>query len=163
MRSSFFELNIGSYGLFAAQQGLGVTSNNITNSNTPGYSRQVVRQKAGNPLPGAGIGMIGTGVTVTGIERIRNSYLDTKIWSQKPMLGEYRIKSEQSALIEGVFGEPSDVGFTTIFNGLFTSLDDLSRIPDEGERKVALMQSMKSFTQYFNSTAKGLEKYQRDL
>ncbi|HHX62581.1 MAG TPA: flagellar hook-associated protein FlgK, partial [Epulopiscium sp.] len=42
-------------------------------------------------------------------------------------------------------------------------LDDLSRIPDEGERKVALMQSMKSFTQYFNSTAKGLEKYQRDL
>ncbi|HHX62626.1 MAG TPA: hypothetical protein GX707_18220, partial [Epulopiscium sp.] len=34
MRSAFFELNIGSYGLFAAQQGLSVTSNNITNSNT---------------------------------------------------------------------------------------------------------------------------------
>ncbi|HHX63029.1 MAG TPA: flagellar hook-associated protein FlgK, partial [Epulopiscium sp.] len=67
------------------------------------------------------------------------------------------------ALVEGVFGEPSDVGFTNIFNDFFDSLDDLSKIPDEGERKVALMQNMKSFTQYFNSTASSLEKYQRDL
>ena len=160
---SFFELSVGSYGLFAAQQGLSVTSNNITNSNTPGYSRQILHQKAGRALRGGGIGMIGTGVNVTGIERVRNSYLDTKIWAQKPTLGEYRMKSEQLALIEGVFGEPSDVGFTTIFNDLFTSLDDLSKIPDEGERKVGVMQTMKSFTQYFNGTAKSLEKYQRDL
>lgn len=163
MGSAFFELNIGSYGLFAAQQGLSVTSNNTTNSNTKGYSRQVVKQQAGRALPGSGVGMLGTGVNVTGIERIRNSYLDTKIWSQKPILGEYRIKSEQSALIEGVFGEPSDVGFTTIFNDFFNSLDDLSKIPDEGERKVGMMQTMKSLTQYFNSTASSLEKYQRDL
>lgn len=160
---SFFELNIGSYGLFAAQQGLSVTSNNITNSNTPGYSRQVVTQRAGRALPGASTGMLGTGVNITGIERIRNSYLDTKIWNQKPMLGEYRVKTEQLSLVEGVFGEPSDVGFTSIFNDFFDSLDDVSRIPDEGERKVTLMQTAKSFTQYFNGTASNLEKYQRDL
>ncbi|HHX63248.1 MAG TPA: flagellar hook-associated protein FlgK, partial [Epulopiscium sp.] len=163
MRASFFEFNIGSYGLFAAQQGLSVTSNNITNANTVGYSRQVITQQAGKALPNAGIGMVGTGVNVTGIERIRNSYLDTKMWAQKPILGEYRVKSEQLALIEGVFGEPSEVGFTSIFNDFFDSLDDLSKIPDEGERKVALMQNMKSFTQYFNGTASSLEKYQRDL
>ena len=160
---SFFEINVGAYGLFAAQQGLSVTSNNLTNVNTKGYSRQVLTQKANKALPAAGIGMRGTGVNVTGIERIRNSYLDTKIWSQKPILGEYRVKSEQLSLIEGVFGEPSDVGFTKIFDSFFGSLDDLSKIPDEGERKVAVMQTMKSFTQYFNSTSSSLEKYQRDL
>lgn len=163
MSSTFLGLNIGSYGLFAAQQGLSTTSNNITNSNTKGYSRQVVTQRASKALPGQGTGMLGTGVSTTGIERIRNSYLDTKIWNQKPTLGEYRVKREQLSLIEGVFGEPSDLGFTTIFNDLFDSLDDVSRIPDEGERKVTLMQTMKSFTQYFNGTAKSLEKYQRDL
>lgn len=163
MRSAFFELNIGSYGLFAARQGLSVTANNITNSNTKGYSRQEVTQKAGRALPGTGTGMVGTGVNVTGIERIRNSYLDTKIWGQKPMQGEYRVKTEQLSLVEGVFGEPSDVGFTNIFNDLFDSLDDVSRIPDEGERKVTLMQTMKSFTQYFKGTSDALEKYQRDL
>jgi len=163
MRSAFFEINVGAYGLFAAQQGLSVTANNITNANTTGFSRQVVTQRAGKALPGQGTGMVGTGVNVTGIERIRNSYLDTKIWAQKPILGEYRVKSEQSALIEGVFGEPSDVGFGRIFDGFFAGLDDLSKIPDEGERKVALMQSMKSFTEYFNGTASSLEKYQRDL
>lgn len=160
---SFVELNVGAYGLFAAQRGLSVTSNNITNSNTPGYSRQVITQKAGKALPGVGTGMLGTGVNVTGIERIRNAYLDTKIWGQKPLQGEYAMKSEQLSLIEGVFGEPSDVGFTHIFNDFFDSLDDVSRIPDEGERRVTLMQSMKSFTQYFNGTSESLQKYQRDL
>ena len=160
---SFFELSIGTYGLFAAQQGLSTTANNITNTNTPGYSRQVVTQRAGKALPGVGTGMVGTGVNITGIERIRNSYLDTKIWNQKPSLGEHRIKSEQLSLVEGVFGEPSDVGFTTIFDDLFNSLDNLSKIPDEGERRVSLMQNMKSFTQYFKGASSRLEKYQRDL
>lgn len=163
MRSAFFELNIGAHGLFAAQRGLSVTSNNIANVNTQGYSRQVLTQQASRALRGSGTGMIGTGVTTTGIERIRNSYLDMKIWNQKPTLGEYRVKSEQSSLIEGVFGEPSDVGFTTIFNNVFTGFDNVSKIPDEGERKVALMQNLKSFTQYFNNTSDSLQKYQRDL
>ncbi|HHX60668.1 MAG TPA: flagellar hook-associated protein FlgK [Epulopiscium sp.] len=163
MGSAFFEFNIGAYGLFAAQHGLSATSNNITNANTVGYSRQVVQQEAGKALRGMGVGMLGAGVTVTGIERMRNSYLDMKIWNQKPILGEYRVKAEQSSLIEGVFGEPSDVGFTTIFNDLFTGLDNLAKLPDEGERKFGLMQSLKGFTQYFNTTSSSLKKYQNDL
>lgn len=163
MRSAFFELNIGTYGLYAAQNGLSVTSNNISNANTAGFSRQVIKQQAGRALPGAGTGMVGTGVNIIGIDRIRNSYLDMKIWNQKPTLGEYRVKAEQSSLIETVFGEPSDVGFTNIFNDLFDTIDDLSKLADEGERKFSLMQSMNSFTQYFNNTSKSLQKYQRDL
>ena len=75
---AFFELNIAMSGLFAAQRGLQVTSNNITNASTKGYSRQVLSQKADTPLTGLGVGMTGTGVATTGVNRLRNSYLDTK-------------------------------------------------------------------------------------
>lgn len=163
MGSAFFELNIGMSGLFAAQQGLAVTSNNINNAATPGYSRQILGQRASAALPGYGKGMTGTGVMTTGINRIRNSYLDTKMWGQSNKLGEYSIKTEQNALIEGVFGEPSDAGFTEVFNNFFSSIDDLSKLPSEAERKEALKQSMVSFTQYYNNTSESLKSYQRDL
>ena len=61
MGSSFFEFNIATTGLFAAKAGLEVTSHNISNMGTPGYSRQYVKQKASTPLDRySGIGQVGT-------------------------------------------------------------------------------------------------------
>lgn len=163
MGSAFFEYNIAMSGLFAAQRGLGVTSNNINNAATPGYSRQVLGQKASKALPGFGVGMHGTGVETTSITRVRDSYLDIKLWNQNPKLGEYTIKTEQNALVESVFGEPSEAGFTKVFDDFFKSIDDLSKLPSEGERKEALRQMMISFTKYYNSTSQSLSEFQRDL
>ncbi|MGL4346201.1 MAG: flagellar hook-associated protein FlgK [Cellulosilyticaceae bacterium] len=163
MGSAFFEYNIAMSGLFAAQRGLAVTSNNINNAATPGYSRQVLGQRASKALPGFGVGMHGTGVETTSINRVRDSYLDVKLWGQNNKLGEYRVKTEQSSLIEGVFGEPSEAGFTKVFDDFFKGIDDLSKLPSEGERQEALRQMMISFTKYYNSTSQSLTEFQRDL
>jgi flagellar hook-associated protein 1 FlgK len=160
---AFFEFNIAVSGLFASQRGLAVTSNNITNATTPGYSRQVLGQTADFPLTGLGVGMLGTGVTTTSVMRMRDSYLDTKLWSQNDKLGEYRIKSEQSSIIETVYGEPSDTGFTKVINDLFNGIDDLSKLPDEKERQVALRQQIINYTKYFNNISASLSGFQRDL
>lgn len=160
---AFFEFNIAMSGLFAAQRGLSVTSNNITNANTKGYSRQVLGQQADTPLSGIGVGMTGTGVATTNVSRVRDSYLDNKLWSQSDRLGEYNIKVAQNSIIEGVFGEPSDSGFTTVFNNMFTSIDSLSQSPSSGETKAALKQNMISYTKYYNSIATSLSNYQQDL
>ncbi|MCR5153439.1 MAG: flagellar basal body protein, partial [Lachnospiraceae bacterium] len=42
MPSTFFGLNIGTTGLFAAKTGLNTTSHNIANIETKGYTRQSV-------------------------------------------------------------------------------------------------------------------------
>lgn len=163
MGSSFFEMNIAVTGLFAAQRGLAVTSNNINNATTVGYSRQVLDQRASKALPGYGKGMIGTGVETTQVRRIRDSYIDRKLWNQKDTLGEYTVKAEQNSLVEGVFGEPSDAGFTKVFNDFFSAIDDLTKLPTEGERKEALRQMAISFTKYYNSASQKLSEYQKDL
>lgn len=160
---AFFEFNIAVSGLFASQRGLSVTSNNITNTNTKGYSRQILEQKASMPMSGMGVGMLGTGVDTTGVKRVRESYLDLKLWSQNHTLGEYRIKTEQSAMVESVFGEPSEDGFTKVFNDMFNAIDDLSKAPKEPERKIVMAEKMSSFTKYFNNIALSLENTRKDL
>lgn len=160
---AFFELNIAMSGLFAAQRGLQVTSNNISNANTTGYSRQVLSQKASTPLSGIGVGMTGTGVATTGVNRVRDSYIDRKLWSQNPKLGEYNIKVTQNSVIESAFGEPSDTGFTAILNDLFTGMSNLSTEPSSDANKVALKEQMVSFTKYYSNITSTLKKYQQDL
>ncbi len=160
---AFFEFNIAMSGLFAAQRGLQVTSNNITNATTVGYSRQQLSQQASTPLSGIGVGMLGTGVTTTGVTRVRDAYIDTKLWTQNCRLGEYNIKVTQNSLVEGAFGEPSDSGFTKVFNNLFDAISNLSKEPGSGEAKVALKEEIVSFTKYYNNIASSLSQYQQDL
>nr|WP_302599105.1 flagellar hook-associated protein FlgK [uncultured Cellulosilyticum sp.] len=160
---AFFEFNIAMSGLFAAQRGLQVTSNNITNATTTGYSRQQLSQTASTPLSGIGVGMTGTGVSTNGITRVRDSYIDSKLWTQSAKLGEYNIKVTQNSLIEGVFGEPSDSGFTAVFNDLFNAISNLSKEPGSGEAKVALKEEIVSFTKYYNNISSSLAQYQQDL
>lgn len=160
---AFFELNVGLTGLFASQRGLQVTANNIANAGTKGYSKQVLTQKADTPLSGCGKGMIGTGVYTTGILRVRNGFLDTKLWNQSAKYGEYAVKTTQNALIEGIFGEPSDAGFTEAFNNLFNSIDDLSKDPTSTIYKTAVKEQIVSFNNYFNNASELLTAYQKDL
>ncbi|HPT75753.1 MAG TPA: flagellar hook-associated protein FlgK [Defluviitaleaceae bacterium] len=161
---SFLGLHISSSGLFTARTALDVTAHNISNANTTGYSRQVAEQRATNPLPTAtGKGMIGTGSEVYGINQIRSFYLDTKYWSENTILGEYSVKKTQLSLIESLFNEPSDSGFNVIFNSFYDAINGVVNNADSGEHRSALMQAAVSLTEYFNTVAQSLKKYQRDL
>lgn len=69
--------------IYAAHQGLNVTGHNIANLNTSGYTRQVIDQvslKVGaNDLYRSQMdNHVGTGVLVTGINQIRDPYLDIR-------------------------------------------------------------------------------------
>ena len=160
---AFFEFNVALSGLFAAQRGLHVTSNNITNASTDGYSRQVLGQRADTPLSGFGVGMTGTGVMTTNVTRVRDSYLDLKLWTQNPKMGEYNIKVTQNSLIEGAFGEPSDAGFTKVFNDLFKSFDEVSKDPTSSAAKVSVRENLISFGKYYSNISTALTGYQQNL
>ncbi len=71
-------LNIGSSALLAAQTALATTSHNISNINTPGYSRQRVDQ---GTLPANFVGgyYVGNGAAVNTIERVFNQFLVSQL------------------------------------------------------------------------------------
>ncbi|WP_341875777.1 flagellar hook-associated protein FlgK [Defluviitalea saccharophila] len=163
MSSGFLGFNIATNGLFTARTALDVTAHNISNANTKGYSRQIVEQRATRPLPNAGKGMLGTGSEVYGINQMRDFYIDTKYWSESAILGQYSVKKTQLSLIESLFNEPSDSGFNTIFNSFFDAVNGVVNNADSGEHRAALKEAAVTLTQYFNTTAQHLKKYQRDL
>ena len=66
MANTFFGLNIGTTGLYAAKSGLNITAHNVANIETEGYSRQVIKQSAATPLSTNNrYGMLGSGVLST--------------------------------------------------------------------------------------------------
>ena len=161
MGSTFFGLHIGQTGLYAYQSALDTTAHNISNSETEGYTRQVMSQKAGKALRmNSTYGMAGTGVSVTGVTQLRDGYYDLKYRKNNTLLGEYDSKSHYMTEIENYFNEVSVEGFTTTFNAMYKSLQDLSNNASSLTVRNQVINYGKSLTEYFNSLSKSMKNIQ---
>lgn len=163
MASTFFGLNIGQTGLYAYQSALDTTAHNISNAETEGYSRQVMEQKAGKALKvNSTYGMAGTGVSVSGVVQKREEYYDSKFWKNNTMYGEYSGKSYYMNEIESYFNEVSVDGFTTTYNSMFDSLQELSKDPSSLNVRTQVVNYAKSFTEYFRSLSENMNSIQEE-
>ena len=91
MRGSFFGMNIALSGLFTAQRNQNTIAHNTANMQTVGFSRQTTIQSASSPIRLYNkTGMVGTGVDILAVTRMRDFYLDQKIWYQKTVQGAGR-------------------------------------------------------------------------
>ena len=161
MASTFFGLNIGKTGLFAYQSALDTTSHNITNTETEGYSRQVMGLQASKPISvNSTYGMAGTGVDITGVTQQRDIYYDLKYWKNNTMYGEYSTKSYYMNEIENHFNEISVDGFTTTYNKLNDSLKELQKNPSSLTVRTQVINYAKSLTEYFTSVAENMKSVQ---
>lgn len=162
--SSFFEFNIATTGLFAAKAGLQVTSNNVSNMSTQGYSRQYVKQKASNPLERyAGIGQVGTGTEAYGIGQFRDVYLDKKYWTQSSTYSEFQQKSVQLGMMENIFSELSKTGLTSNVNGFFDSISDLAFGANDLNYRSAVVNTADTLVTNVKNHANKLLQQQVDL
>lgn len=163
MGSTFFGLNIGQTGLYAYQAALDTTAHNISNSETEGYTRQVMGQRAGKALRmNSTYGMAGTGVSVTGVTQLRDEYYDIKFRKNNTILGEYASKSHYMTEIENYFNEVSVEGFTTTFDSMYNSLQELSNNPNSLTVRSQVINYGKSLTDYFNSLSENLKNIQEE-
>ena len=163
MASTFFGLDIGVTGLFAAQTGLNTTFHNITNIETKGYTRQVVTQKAGTPYStNSSYGMIGSGVNVEEITQIRSQYYDEKFRSNTALHGRYESRSYYMNEVQSYLNEIELDGFTTTFDGMYDSLQELSKDPANLTVRTELANKAQSLCEYFNSLSTNLSKIQQE-
>ena len=88
MTGLFGTFNIAKRGINTSQATIDVTSHNISNSNTVGYSRQRAKIVTSRPMTGtAGYGQVGTGSQVQAIERVRDGFLDYQLRGANSSLG----------------------------------------------------------------------------
>lgn len=163
MRSTFFGLNIGQTGLYAYQAALNTTAHNIANTETEGYTRQVMTQTAGKALKvNSSYGMAGSGVNVTGVIQMREQYYDMKYWKNNTLYGEYATKTHFMTEIENYYNDIGIDGFTESFSQMYKSLQELMKNPASDTVRTQFINYAQSLTEYFNSVATNLQKTQEE-
>lgn len=164
MSSTFFGLSIAGSGLRAANAALNTTANNISNSDTQGYSRQQVVQQAANALRTfTTYGCAGAGVETIAIERIRDEFYDTKYRENETRYGEYSEKLYYTNMIEDYFTDDGKTGFNTVFTALKTSLQEVLKNAGSSTSKQEFISTAAKLTEYFNNLSANMENLQKDV
>src|SRR5216684_4302811 len=111
-----------------SQEALDVTSNNIANLNTPGYSRQRANFSETDPI-GFGHLQFGTGAQIVNIQSIRDQALEFRInaeTQQQSGLDSFLAPMQQ---VQSTFNEAAGTGLQGAISGFFNSLSQLSTKP----------------------------------
>jgi len=127
------DLSIGLSGLQTAQRALETIGHNITNANTPGYSRQSLSISASTPNI-TRIGPVGAGVTIDQILRNKDELLSSQIHSFTSLLGTSEMQSETLKNIEAIYNELSGSSLNGMLEQFFSSLQNLSTIQKYKDR-----------------------------
>ena len=169
MPSLMGTLHSAASGMTANQTAIQTTSHNITNLNTPGYTRQRVEQKASRPYSQIGYnssmgpGQLGTGVQVTDITRIRNTFYDFQFRSESHSYGEISVRYDYYKNIENIFNEPSDNAISSSLNKFFNGWHELSKDPNNIGAKNIVIENGKFLANNISQSYSKLEKLKDNI
>jgi flagellar hook-associated protein 1 len=123
-------LDVAKSALFTAQQALTVTGHNISNVNTPGFSRQEVILTEERPVDGSP-GQVGTGVKIEQIRRAVDVFLNRELTKSQEGLGQFTVTSDELRRLESLFGDSRGQGLAKQLNEFFTALQDATTTPSQ--------------------------------
>ncbi len=155
-------LEIGRRSLSTSQYGLGVTSHNISNASTPGYSRQRL-----NVAPSASektsYGYLGTGINIQSIQRLRSGYIDQQIYTVNQNMGRAGQRENILRLTESFLQEPSESGLGATMSQFFASFQDLSLHPEESANRNAVVQKASLMVGTFRRITDSIDSLKKDV
>ncbi len=154
--STFMGLQTSLRGLLAEQRALDVTSHNIANANTVGYSRQEAQMQATDALAVPTVGLLGTGVDVVAYKRVRDSFLDLQYRAQNMQVGYNSARAGALDQAELRLAEPGDNGIAARLNSFWSSWSDLANNPESGATRGALLENARTLVASVNALDQGL-------
>ena len=151
-------LNIGVEALDVTQGELDATSNNISNSSTPGYTEETA-QISENALTQSGGQVEGGGVTLDGITTTQDELLNLQIQQQTSLQSS---ASTASGILDQVqtYFDSTGTDIASTLTSFSSSLDALSANPTDTADQQAVLDAGQNLASSFNSTADGLTSAQ---
>ncbi|HBW07311.1 MAG: flagellar hook protein FlgK [Pseudomonas sp. BICA1-14] len=124
-------LSIGLSGLSASKTQLSITGHNITNVNTPGYSRQDASQATRSPQF-SGAGYIGSGTSLVDVRRSYSEFLTSQLRSSTSLNSDVEAYKSQIDQLDSLLAGTT-TGITPslqkFFSALQTAAEDPANIP----------------------------------
>lgn len=134
-------LNTGLLGVYTAKNAMSVVGHNISNANTPGFSRQRPEIVSTPSLPMVTLTQtsaamqFGTGSKIEDIKRVRDQFLDIQYRQTNNRVEYWNNIYGNMHYIEQLFGEPGETGIRNLFDNLWGAMQELSSDPtNEGAK-----------------------------
>lgn len=145
MGSTFSGIELGKRSIMAHTDAISTAGHNISNANTEGYSRQRVQLKEFDPLYRPDLerperaGMIGQGIDVQSITRVRDEMLDQRITAQQNQESYWDTRSKYYTMIEQIYNEPDEVSIRSNMDKFWESWQELSVNPESQAARQAVV------------------------
>ena len=154
-------VNIAMSGLNSNRVALDVTAQNVSNINTPGYSRQqaLMASVAGSKHDNFSAGQ---GVEVTSIRRVTDEFLIKQTWatqSQSAYASRYSTNMSQLENTLGADGFSLSAGLDT----LFSALNDATVKPESVPYRQQIINEAEALARRFNTLTESLSHQHKDM
>lgn len=151
-------LGIGTSALLANQRALAVTSNNIANANTEGYSRQRVdfsaRHVAGQ--------MIGQGVDSGLVERYSDSFANQRLTQSVSSHASLASSSDLAGRLDLLMSD-SATSLTDPLRAFVDSVDAWAADPTATETRVQVLGQAETIAQRFGQLQDGIDQFTAEI
>ncbi len=141
--------NIGVSALKVAQAGISVTSHNIANANTPGYSRQEIIQ--GTQLSqNLGSGYFGAGADVLSVTRQYSEFLGAQLTAAQTRSSNLNAQYDLSVQVSNLLGDTNG-GLSTALQDFFAAANTVANAPESLAARQTMIGSAQSLNNRFQT------------
>ena len=149
-------LNTGASALIAFQRAIAATSNNISNVNTEGYSRQRVDFEA---LPSSKntVGSIGLGVRASTIDRVTDQFAQERLLNTSNEASRTEAIASSSARLDSIVGTDS-LDLTPALSNFYAALQDSNTSPDSIPARAVVLASAGQLESRINGLAENFRQ-----
>ena len=145
--------------LQADQLALSVASNNISNSQTPGYARE---RLLFSPAAGTGQGIsIGEGVDVAGIQALTDQLTSGRLNQETSYQSADDALQQGLNNIQAAFNDPQGTGMLSALTSFFNSFQKLAVDPTSTTNRAAVQQSALTLVSAFHTQSANLADQQQ--
>jgi len=148
--------------LQAHQKALNVTSHNISNANTPGYTRQRVVLETSDPVNFGGL-FFGTGTDVATVQRVYDSFQTIQLRDASSSLSRFETRGQHLAGLESILNDFDGAGLSSRLDAFFNSAADVAANPSSYGERAALLSNARVLSDTFNHAADNFDKNLADV
>jgi flagellar hook-associated protein 1 FlgK len=149
--------DIAKTALLAHQKSLNVTSHNIANANTAGYTRQRVVLETMTPVNFGGQ-FFGTGVDVKSVERVYDSFQTIQLRDASSGLSRFETRGQHLAGLESILNDFDGAGLSSRLDAFFNTAADVAANPSSYGERAALLSNARVLADTFNHAASNFEQ-----
>lgn len=154
--------NIASSALSVHKYGIEVTSNNIANVNTPGYTRQTATLQASSPEKSNNL-ILGRGVEIDSVTSASDQFIEGRLQDQKTSFSFYQEQNTYVENIEQIFSTSSDSDVSSLLSNFWNSWQEVSNNPSGTSERIVLSDSSTLLSEAFNRLDSEMESLVKDL